>query len=65
MPTLPILLDIVGFSVILGWGMDAAVLAGVFGFAVIVLGSLIGSGFALSGVATKSASAGTRLHDRR
>ncbi len=46
---LPIMLDIIGFGVVLGLGTDAGVMAGVFGFAVIVFGSLIGSGFALSG----------------
>jgi hypothetical protein len=40
---------IIGFGQILGRGTDAGVLAGVFGFAVIVFGSLIGAGFALSG----------------
>jgi hypothetical protein len=49
---LPILLDIVGFGVILGRGTDAGVVAGVFGCAVIVFGSLIGAGFALSSRAT-------------
>ena len=57
---LPIILDIVGFGLILGRGTDAGVLAGVFGFAVIVFGSLIGSGFALSG----SAAASTDSYDR-
>jgi hypothetical protein len=51
---LPIALDIVGFGVILGRGTDAGILAGVFGFAVIVFGSLIGSGFALSSATTES-----------
>ena len=46
---LPLILDIVGFGVILGRGTDAGVMAGVFGMAVIVFGSLIGAGFALSG----------------
>ena len=46
---LPIMLDIIGFGQILGRGTKAGVLAGVFGFAVIVFGSLIGAGFALSG----------------
>ena len=46
---LPIVLDIVGFGLILGRGTDAGIMAGVFGFAVIVFGSLIGAGFALSG----------------
>ena len=45
---LPIMLDVVGFGLILGRGTDAGVLAGVFGFAVIVFGSLLGAGFALS-----------------
>jgi hypothetical protein len=51
---LPIALDIVGFGVILGRGTDAGLLAGVFGFAVVVFGSLIGAGFALSGVTTEA-----------
>ena len=46
---LPIVLDVVGFGQILGRGTQAGVLAGVFGFAVIVFGALIGAGFALSG----------------
>ena len=45
---LPIVLDVVGFGQILGRGTQAGVLAGVFGFAVIVFGALIGAGFALS-----------------
>lgn len=57
---LPVVLDIVGFGLILGRGTDAGAMAGVFGMAVIVFGSLIGAGFALSGrtaVAAESASA--------
>ena len=46
---LPVVLDIVGFGVILGRGTEAGTMAGVFGMAVIVFGSLIGAGFALSG----------------
>jgi hypothetical protein len=46
---LPIVLDVVGFGMILDRGTQAGVLAGVFGFAAIVFGSLIGAGFALSG----------------
>lgn len=46
---LPVVLDVVGFGVILGRGIDAGTMAGVFGMAVIVFGSLIGAGFALSG----------------
>jgi hypothetical protein len=51
---LSILLDIVGFGVILGRGAEAGRLAGLFGFASIVFGSLIGAGFVLSGRATLS-----------
>ena len=54
---LPILLDIVGFGVILGRGTEAGQLAGVFGFASIIFGSLIGAGFVLSGRATVSTEA--------
>jgi hypothetical protein len=46
---LPIMLDIIGFGQILGRGTEAGILAGVFGFAAIVFGALIGAGFALSG----------------
>lgn len=46
---LPIVLDVVGFGQILGRGTQAGILAGVFGFAVILFGSLIGAGFVLSG----------------
>ena len=45
---LPIVLDVVGFGVILGRGTQAGTLAGVFGFGMILFGSLIGSGFLLS-----------------
>lgn len=51
---LPIVLDIVGFGMILGRGVQAGQLAGIFGFAVIVFGSLIGSGFVLSGRETSA-----------
>jgi hypothetical protein len=45
---LPLVLDIFGFGVILGRGVQAGELAGIYGFAFILFGSLIGSGFALS-----------------
>jgi hypothetical protein len=51
---LPIVLDIVGFGLILGRGAQAGELAGIFGFAFILFGSLIGAGFALSGGATRT-----------
>ena len=46
---LPIALDVVGFGIVLGRGVSAGTLAGVFGFSFIVFGSLIGAGFVLSG----------------
>jgi len=48
---LPLMLDVVGFGLILGRGAHVGLLAGIFGFAFIVFGSLIGSGFVLSGAA--------------
>jgi hypothetical protein len=45
---LPLMLDSVGFGMILGRGLQWGLLAGVFGFSMILFGSLIGSGFALS-----------------
>jgi hypothetical protein len=45
---LPLVLDIVGFGMILGRGVSQGLLAGVFGFGTIVMGTLIGSGFVLS-----------------
>jgi len=47
---LPVVLDIFGFGLILGRGLDAGVRSGIFGFLFIFWGSLAGSGFALSGV---------------
>src|SRR5258708_38693679 len=45
---LPLMLDTIGFGLILGRGLEWGTLAGMFGFSMIVFGSLIGSGFALS-----------------
>jgi len=45
---LPVVLDIVGFGVILGRGLEFGVLAGTLGFGMILFGSLVGGGFALS-----------------
>lgn len=45
---LPLALDIVGFGVILDRGVEAGTTAGLFGLAMVVFGSLAGSGFALS-----------------
>jgi hypothetical protein len=51
---LPIMLDVIGFGVILGRGTQAGELAGIFGLAFILFGSLIGAGFALSGEGTRA-----------
>jgi hypothetical protein len=51
---LPIVLEIVGFGVILGRGVQDRELAGIFAFSFILFGALIGAGFALSGEATKA-----------
>jgi len=48
-------LDIVGFALILGRGTDAGVMAGVFGAAVIIFGSLIAPGFSLGGQRNEAA----------
>jgi hypothetical protein len=48
---LPVMLDVVGFGLILGRGMDAGVRSGIFGFLIIMWGSLAASGFVLSGAA--------------
>ena len=45
---LPVVLDVVGFGVFLGRGVEYGVLAGIMGFGMILFGSLIGGGFALS-----------------
>jgi hypothetical protein len=45
---LPIIVEVFGFGLILGRGVPQGILAGEFGFAMILYGSLIGSGFALS-----------------
>jgi hypothetical protein len=46
---LPLGLDIVGFGIVLGRGVDHGVLAGVFGLSFVTFGALIGAGFAESG----------------
>jgi hypothetical protein len=45
---LPLVLETVGFGMILGFGNPARFLVGVFGFSMVLFGSLIGGGFALS-----------------
>ena len=52
---LPLMLEIVGFGVILGRGVQDRGLAGIFGFAFILFGSLIGAGFVLSREVTNRA----------
>ena len=45
---LPLALDVVGFGMILGHGVSIGTLAGVYGFAMVVFGSLLGAGFEMS-----------------
>ena len=45
---LPLMLDIVGFGIILGRGVDVGLLAGVFGFSMVLFGALLGGGYAVS-----------------
>jgi len=45
---LPIILDTFGFGMILGRGIQAGMLAGIFGFCMILWGGLLGAGVALS-----------------
>jgi hypothetical protein len=45
---LPLMLDVVGFGMILGRGVSAGLLAGVFGFSMTTFGAVIGGGFSVS-----------------
>lgn len=45
---LPLLLDVFGFGMILGRGVTVGLLAGIFGFSIVLWGSLVGGGFELS-----------------
>lgn len=45
---LPVMLDIVGFGMLLGRGIAQGIQAGAFGFSMVVVGALVGSGFSLS-----------------
>jgi hypothetical protein len=45
---LPLLLDVVGFGMMLSRGVTVGLLAGIFGFSMVLFGSLIGGGFGLS-----------------
>jgi hypothetical protein len=42
---LPLMLDIVGFGMILGRGVDTGLLAGIFGFSMVLFGALLGAGY--------------------
>lgn len=44
---LPVIAEVLGFGLILGRGFTRGVLAGVFGFGMVLFGALIGGGFAL------------------
>lgn len=46
---LPLMLDVVGFGLLLGRGFDAGLLAGIFGFSMVLFGALIGGGVGVSG----------------
>src|SRR5262245_50563305 len=45
---LPLALDVVGFGIVLGRGVDTGLTAGVFGFLVVVFGTLAGAAFGAS-----------------
>ena len=45
---LPFMLQLVGFGILLGRGVDVGLLAGVFTFTMVLFGALIGGGFAVS-----------------
>jgi len=51
---LPLALDVVGFGMLLGRGVDAGVVSGAFGLLTITFGALAGAGFAKSGAAMRS-----------
>ena len=53
---LPVMLDIVGFGLILGRGVDAGSLAGAFGWLMIVFGALAGGGAASARMAATATS---------
>jgi hypothetical protein len=45
---LPLGLDVIGFGIVLGRGVDQGVLSGVFGMSYIIFGTLVGIGFTRS-----------------
>ena len=45
---LPLALDVVGFGILLGRGVDTGLTAGVFGFLIVVFGTLAGAAFGAS-----------------
>jgi hypothetical protein len=45
---LPLMLQTLGFGLILGRGLDAGTLTGIFAFSMVLFGSLLGGGFAVS-----------------
>jgi hypothetical protein len=51
---LPLALDVVGFGILLGRGVDAGLTAGLFGFLVVLFGTFAGAGY----VSSRTASAG-------
>ena len=45
---LPLALDLVGFGMILGRGVSHGLVAGIFGFSMVLIGSIVGGGYAVS-----------------
>ena len=45
---LPLMLESVGFGVILGYGFDVRLLTGIYGLSMVLFGALLGGGFAIT-----------------
>jgi hypothetical protein len=52
---LPLGLDVVGFGIVLGRGLEHGLLAGIFGLSFVAFGAIVGAGFAASGTASSPA----------
>jgi hypothetical protein len=52
---LPLALDVVGFGVLLGRGVDTGLTAGLFGFLIVIFGTLAGAAFGASRSTTSPA----------
>jgi hypothetical protein len=51
---LPLMLQVVGFGLLLNRGLDVGLLAGVFGFSMVLFGALIGGGVGNSGMPVRA-----------